>query len=553
MSRLFPPLLLSTSLLFAATSPIYGEPAKPDEKHGPAATEGRPLQRHDGEVMAIAFSPDGKLLASAGTDGQLMISETATGKVLLDRVAHDGGAFAVAFAPDGKLLATAGVGGRVRLWDVAARTEVRGIDASKATLSALAFAPDGKALACGDYDKGISLWDAATGRRLWGATATGRVTSLAFTPDGKSLVSGGAAEERVLGMLLSLGDGVTFWSAATGRKLRTIPGRGTTVAVAGDGSVIAGGAVVADVRPYEGGYASVVIGGKTLDSYDVIRVWEADTGDEVASIPWCGSGVALTPDGLLVASCAGSLRHLDRLRVFNPKWERTAYTLRLWDSATAVSVARFPVEDATVVAFSADGRTLAAARRKGQVLVWDVLAQGRDPRAGPAKGLDALWADLGGGDTVDAFRARCALTRAGDKAAEFLATRVKLPGGVDAGKVRELVASLDNERYDEREAAQKELKELGPAVAPLLRQALAHKLSAKARRRIEEVLGDLHAVKPSAEELRALRGVAVLEAVGTPKAREALEKLAKGPASARLTAAAKAALTRLERMPSARP
>jgi hypothetical protein len=553
MSRPLPPLLLSASLVFAATSPIYGEPAKPGETHGSAASEGRTLQRHQGEVMAIAFSPDGKLLASAGTDGHLMISATATGKVLLDRMAHDGGGYAVAFAPDGKLLATAGVGGRIRLWDMAALKEVRSIELPAATLSALAFSPDGKTLACGDYDKGVSLWDAATCRRRWQATGTGRVTSLAFTPDGKSLVSGGATLERVLGMLLGLGDGVTFWSTATGRKMRSIPGRGTTIAIAGDGSVIAGGAVVPDVRPYKGGYASVVIGGKVLGAYDVIRVWEVSTGDEVTSIPWCGSGIALTPDGLLVASCAGSLHHLDPLRVFNPKGERTAYTLRLWDSATAVAVARFPVEDATVVAFSADGRMLAAARREGQVLVWDVLAQGGKPGAGAAKGLEALWVDLGGDDTKDAFRARCVLSRMGDKAAEYLASRVKLTMGPEVGKVREQVKRLDADDYEKREAAQKALKEMGPIVAPLLRQALEEKPSAEARRRIQELLSVWRGLKPSPEELRALRGVAVLEAIGTPKAREALEKLAKGPASARLTAAAKAALTRLERMPSARP
>jgi hypothetical protein len=357
---------------------------------------------------------------------------------------------------------------------------------------------------------------------------------------------------------MAVGDVVTLWSAATGRKLRTLPGRGSSVAFAGDGHFVLGGALVPDVRSEGGGGAVRVAGGTTIDAYEVIRAWRPDTGDEVMSIPWCGGGVALAPDGLLLASCRGSDRHLypfDGANLIGPNGEngrRTTHTLRLWDSATAAAVATFPVEDATAVAFSADGRALAAARHKGQVLTWDVLAQGRDARAGTPERLEALWADLGGDATVPAFRARCALTLAGDKAVAFLAERVKAPGEPDVKAVREHVARLDDDDYATRKAAQQALKELGPAVAPLLRQALADKPSAEARRRIQDLLDGWRG-KPSPDELRGLRAVAVLEGVGTPGARQALEKLAKGPARARLTAAATAALARLERVPSARP
>jgi hypothetical protein len=544
MSRPLFWLHIAAFFVFITNSPIFAEPVKLSDKDGPTAKEGRALQKHFGEVMALAFSPDGRWLASAGNDGSLMVSELATGKVVLDRTAHESGAYATAFSPDGKLMATAGVGGSIRLWDVPGWKVVRTISVPTATLSALAFAPDGKTLACGDYDKGFSLWDPATGRKLWEATSTGRVTSLAYSPDGKTVVSGGTKVFDAAGIPMAVGDSVTLWSAATGKKLRTLPGRGSTVAFAGDGHFVLGGALVPDVD------------GRSIDGYEVIRAWRPDSGDELMSIPWCGSGIALAPDGLLLASCRGSMRHFGGGNLIGPNGEnarRTAYTLRLWDSATGVVVAKFPEEDTTVVAFSADGRTLAAARREGQVLTWDVLEQGRDARAKAPKGLEALWAELGGHETVLAFRARCALTLAGDKAVAFLAERVKVPAESDVKVVREHLARLDGDEFATREAAQEALKELGPAVAPLLREALDEKPSAEARRRIQELLDEWRGRKPSPDELRGLRAVAVVEAVGTPEARQFLQKLAKGPAGARLTAAAKAALARLERVPSARP
>jgi hypothetical protein len=113
-----------------------------------------------------------------------------------------------------------------------------------------------------------------------------------------------------------------------------------------------------------------------------------------------------------------------------------------------------------------------------------------------------------------------------------------------ADVTRKLLADLDGDSFERREAAVKRLKELGLQAEPALRAALRAKPSPEQKRRIEAVLAALPQAPqpPSAEELRQLRAVIVLERIGSPEARRLLEELAKGPESARLTRQALAAL-----------
>jgi hypothetical protein len=108
---------------------------------------------------------------------------------------------------------------------------------------------------------------------------------------------------------------------------------------------------------------------------------------------------------------------------------------------------------------------------------------------------------------------------------------------------RKLLADLDGDSFEAREAAVKRLKELGLQAEPALRAALQAKPSLEQKRRIEALLAELVVVPPpTPEELRQLRAVIVLERIDSPEARHLLEELAKGPQSARLTRQAMAAL-----------
>lgn len=114
---------------------------------------------------------------------------------------------------------------------------------------------------------------------------------------------------------------------------------------------------------------------------------------------------------------------------------------------------------------------------------------------------------------------------------------------LDSKRIEKLIADLDNERYEVREAASRKLPQMRCAVEPSLRRVLADKPSLELRRRVENILTEPK--HPAAEKLRMRRAIAVLERIGTPEARRILEKLAGGAASPE-TREAQRALQRLE-------
>ncbi len=153
------------------------------------------LQGHSELVISVAFSPDGKTLASGSADKTIKLWDVATGKLSQTLTGHSDGVYSdevssVAFSPDGKTLASGSHDKTIKLWDMATGKLSQTLTGDSDAVYSVAFSPDGKTLASGSGDNTIKLWDVATGKPK--QTITGHsewVNSVAFSPDGKTLAS----------------------------------------------------------------------------------------------------------------------------------------------------------------------------------------------------------------------------------------------------------------------------------------------------------------------------------------------------------------------------
>jgi WD40 repeat protein len=284
---------------------------------------------HNESVESVAFSPDGRILASGSWDRTIKLWDVTTGTVLRTLQGHTGGVLSVAFFPDGKILASGAGDGTIKLWDVATGTLLRTLSGHTGSVISVAFSPDGKVLASGSADNTIKLWDVATGREIRTLSAhTLDVASVAFSPDGKILASG------------SVDTTIKLWDVATGALLRTLRGHTGivhSVAFSPDGKVLASG------------------------SWEEIKLWHMATGSVLRTLQghtgWVES-VAFSPDGKILASGSEDK------------------TIKLWDVATGTLLRTLQGHTGWVesVAFSPDGKILASGSWDGTILLWDVEA-----------------------------------------------------------------------------------------------------------------------------------------------------------------------------------
>jgi WD40 repeat protein/serine/threonine protein kinase len=365
------------------------------------------LPAHQGATLAVAFSPDGTLLATAGADRLVKVWDVKRGELVVICPGHRAAVQGVAFSPDGARLFSAGADHTVHIWDSASGQKLLSLDAG-ASLSSLACGPLGQRIIAGGADSAVHLWQASPSRDrfTFQGHSTG-VIALALDRKGHALATLGAARLDPVTHRIVEPSSLKLWDANTGRERLSLPASviddSPNLVFLPDGDHLAGVTWDAERKATR------------------LQLWDAVTSETKLNIPAVRSAfrqVAVDPAGKILAvtrepdaqgkpalvelySIEGGklLRKLEGARAalsgvcFSPDGTRIAaggadFVVYVWESASGKLVQSLTGHRSGVlcVAFSPDGQRLVSGTsdrgqttgevRPAEVKVWN-LAQGQ--------------------------------------------------------------------------------------------------------------------------------------------------------------------------------
>jgi WD40 repeat protein len=512
---------------------------------------------------SFALAQDGKTLVIGYQKGRIQFGDLTSGGVTQDGVGHTKAVTSVAFSPNGKALATGSADHTVRFWDPATGDELGKPWSARHPIRCMRYAPDGQTLAV--LSDQVQLFECAMGREKGMLGKSGpEYRALAFSPDGKLLALVGLDTPIDIYNLESKNEDCTLEKRKIGAQ------GGSCVAFSPNGKMIASGTAPSKeiLQPREG----------------LLGVWIADfkkdSPREFAGRPFRSDGainaVAFSPDSERLAVAESNLisiydpsrRILDRrleghkqpvtCLAFTPDGRIIAAasedgTIRLWETVTGEQIRTFDGHQSAVtsLAFSPDGKRLASGSADGTALVWDVYGRVLPDQPFRDKltpeDLDEYWADLSCKNPDRAYHAIAALASAPRQSLSHLKLHLH-DQSTDEKKNEQLIKDLFDELPPECDQAYQELTDLEDVAVDAVREALKKSPSDFVRKRLERLLAyrenGVH-LTPSGPRLQFLRALAVLELSATDDAKSILQSLAKGNPKDPVAREAKAVLSRI--------